>query len=487
MLRAHLDHAEHVHQDRGGILAPPVDGKIYEGRVARLHPDGDALKYPWGDEKRDRAGLEQILAELQTQRPFTLLHPDDLIARGAKADVVGTVIGARIDGDHVVAKILVTDARAIAAIDSGMHELSLGYLSELNPGGFQDKIRVDHLALVPMARCGATCALRADAAAPRGDCTCNIGASSYAPGIVEDKPNTDMDLTAHARHELPSSMFAAPDSKSLPLEDETHVQDAMARFNQTQFKGPGDRKAAYHHIIARAHQLGIDPSGFSKKYAGRLDEGNDMEEIQKKLDAALAEVAAQKTRADRAEGELTATKAALTAAEVTATNAQATLASDKVKADAALAAEKTRADAAEQATKDAAIKAKADAATDMAVAVKARVTLESQANLVLGAADAEGKPVDRSALSDRDIKIAVIKHVDGLEIAAEKPELFVDGVFEGAVSRAATAATSIATVRAVVMPVHGDGLPAKQPLPTGPAAEAAERQAMANRKRAGKA
>lgn len=465
-----------LHQDRIGVLAAPTTGTVYEGRVARTHPEGDPLRYSHGDEYRDAIGLQEICDEMQTPKPFTLLHPDGLISKGSKADRIGTVISARIDGDYVICQILVTDPRGIKAIADGTHELSLGYTSILRDGKWQSTIKIDHLSLVPRARCGPVCALRADcASSPDATCPCTNRAISYNAEVAES--NLDAPLTTKSRHELPSSMFAAPGTDSLPLEDESHVRAAMSRYDQTHFKGPAERKAAYHHIVARAHQLGIDPAGFEKKY-GNMDQGISMDELSKKLGEALADVAAQKARADALDSDLKTVKAelataktALVTAEVTATNAQASV-----------GAEKARADAAEATVKSAVEKAKFDADAGLTLAVRNRVAIETQANRILGATDATGKVIDRSSLSDRDIKVAVIKHVDSLEIGADKVAAYVDGVYEGAVARATNAVASIKDVRETILANKQDGTKL-----SGPAAEAAARKDMMDRKRTGKA
>lgn len=393
-----------IHQDRAGALAAPISGTIFEGRVARVHPDDDPLRYPWGNEARDAAGLQEICDQLQVTRPFCLLHPDDLIANGARADVVGQVIGARVDGDHVVARILVTDQRALDAIRDGMHELSLGYTSRLDAAGCQRDIRVDHLALVPRARCGASCALRADCA---GACACNNHARRYT----------------------------------------TVTQ--------------GDLET--------------------------------MDELTKKLTEALAEAAAQRARADALDAQLAPLRENLTKAEVAATNARAELATQKTASDAALAVERAKVDAAETAAKAAVEKSKLDAAADLSKAVKARVLLETQANRILGTQNADGTAIDRSGMSAREIQLAVISHVDAVTLPTDKPDAFYEGVFEGAVSRAKNAAASVSATReAVSGPANKqDGIPFVPLAPgrlvaTGPEAEKAARQDMADRKRAGR-
>lgn len=185
-----------------------------------------------------------------------------------------------------------------------------------------------------------------------------------------------------------------------------------------------------------------------------------MDELQKQLDAAKAAFAAEKARADQAERDkLEADKARADAerakitAEVAATNAQAALAAEKTRADTAqtaLAAEKARAD---QAEASATAKARADAQGAFDRRVDARVKIFDAANRVLGVSDKDGNPVDRTALSDRAIKIEIIKHVDGLDVAAHEAargehfDAYVDGVFAGALERHERATSSRAELR----------------------------------------
>jgi hypothetical protein len=456
-----------IHQDRTGELAAPVSARIYEGRVARVHPDGDPLRYAWGDEYRDAVGLAEIAVGLKQGVAFTLLHPADLVAAGAPADVVGQVIDARIDGDFVVARILITDPRAIAAIKGGIHELSLGYTSRLDANRRQRDIKIDHLALVPQARCGASCALRTDSATT--ECTCNTRSISYNTNIVEVSASGDI-----AKYELPSNMFSASQGMCVPLENEGHVSYAMTHFPQMDFKGPAERKAAFHHIVARAHQLGMDPVEFQKT---QLDQGHIvMDELQKKLGETLAAMAAEKARADQLGIDLAAAKSALTTLDIVATNAQAALSAEKKLSEAALArVEQAKADAATEIAK-----AKLDSTAAITGAVAARVQLLTEANEILGAKDEKGQTTDRSAMDDQAIRLAVIKHVDNLEFAHDKDPVFVQGVYAGSLARAATASASRAAIRTTTAQVRaGAARIVQQPsVSAARDAEMAAKQAM---------
>ena len=66
--------------------------------------------------------------------------------------------------------------------------------------------------------------------------------------------------TAH-RDRLHDKSFAWIDKQGerhLPINDETHVRNAIARFNQTDFDEPGAKAAAARKILAAARKHGIE-------------------------------------------------------------------------------------------------------------------------------------------------------------------------------------------------------------------------------------
>jgi len=68
------------------------------------------------------------------------------------------------DFDKLMADLLITDSEAIFAIKQGLREVSLGYDAQYvedAPGrGHQTSIIGNHVALVPMGRCGPQCAIK---------------------------------------------------------------------------------------------------------------------------------------------------------------------------------------------------------------------------------------------------------------------------------------------------------------------------------------
>ena len=72
-------------------------------------------------------------------------------------------------------------------------------------------------------------------------------------------------LTASERKKLPDSAFAYIDSagkRRLPINDESHVRNALARFDQVHFEDDGARERARTRLLNAAKHYGIVPVGF---------------------------------------------------------------------------------------------------------------------------------------------------------------------------------------------------------------------------------
>ena len=73
------------------------------------------------------------------------------------------------------------------------------------------------------------------------------------------------DLTARERAKLPDSAFASIDSagrRRLPIHDEAHVRNALARFNRVVFEDEAARDRARSRLLKAARRHGIVPVGF---------------------------------------------------------------------------------------------------------------------------------------------------------------------------------------------------------------------------------
>lgn len=457
--------------------------------MARTHGTTNPLVYMRPDkhgnivrheEYRDAAELARLAGRLPG-KPLIVLHPKNKknLKRGGVAKIVGRIARARVDGDHVVVGVKFTHPDADRAVANGIRELSLGYDAKLDQAGFQHEIDPDHLALVPIARCGPTCELRVDAeddAEGEAQCQCS---------------RDDGDLSAKERHHLPSSDFAVPSTEGLPIEDEGHLRAAMARFNQEHFPSSDARSAARRRILARAKELGVDASGFAKEHQDQCSTGTTckgcamcqggqytesrttMDELTKQLTKALEDAAAHKARADQAEKDRDAQRTRADAAEAKATEFEV-----KAKnAEKDVATERTRADQAETKAQEAADKARHDADEAFDSRVNQRVTLLSSATPIIGK-DAKGEQVDISKMPDRAIKVAVIQRVDAEDVPDGKPDAYVDGVFDGALKCHAAAKGQRAEVRQAIKNGRQDA--AQRPT-TGRAAEDDARKRMNER------
>jgi hypothetical protein len=69
------------------------------------------------------------------------------------------------------------------------------------------------------------------------------------------------ELDTKARNRLRGSQFAYVDKEGgehLPIHDESHVRNAMARFNQTEFESEAAKERARRKILTTAKKFGIE-------------------------------------------------------------------------------------------------------------------------------------------------------------------------------------------------------------------------------------
>jgi hypothetical protein len=75
------------------------------------------------------------------------------------------------------------------------------------------------------------------------------------------------ELSTAKREKLRGSQFAYVDSRGgehLPINDESHIRNAMARFNQTEFESATAKERARRKIATAAKKHGIVVSGDDK-------------------------------------------------------------------------------------------------------------------------------------------------------------------------------------------------------------------------------
>jgi hypothetical protein len=80
---------------------------------------------------------------------------------------------------------------------------------------------------------------------------------------------TMAELSAKDREKLDKGAFAFPDQEKEPLENASHVRNAIARFNQVKGVSDDDRDAAWKRIKAAAKKFDVEVSEKSWREIGK--------------------------------------------------------------------------------------------------------------------------------------------------------------------------------------------------------------------------
>jgi hypothetical protein len=94
---------------------------------------------------------------------------------------------------------------------------------------------------------------------PAGDST----GASLSDEPFQNGGQTMATLTARGRDRLRSNQFAYVDrdgGEHLPIHDEAHVRNAIARFNQVDFESAAARERARKKVLAAAERHGVEVS-----------------------------------------------------------------------------------------------------------------------------------------------------------------------------------------------------------------------------------
>jgi len=77
------------------------------------------------------------------------------------------------------------------------------------------------------------------------------------------------ELDQKDRDELSDSKYAFPKERKEPIENASHVRNAIARFNQVKGVNDDERDAAWKRILAAAKKFGVDVKEKSWREIGK--------------------------------------------------------------------------------------------------------------------------------------------------------------------------------------------------------------------------
>lgn len=235
----------------------------------------------------------------------------------------------------------------------------------------------------------------------------------------------DGEMTEAARGKMSASSFAIPSKSKLPIYDADTVKAAMRRFGEHEFDSAEERHAAYNRINGRARSFGINTKKFERTHGSKLDAARtSMTQDQKaRRDSVRAKI---KRRFDALRNENAGLKGRIVG-----------LTRDL---EAARAARKDSADVPRLVAERAALVAQA-------VAVKVPKFDSADAASMTAVA----------AMDNLAIKRAIVKHLDGEDLPADKHPQFIEAVYQSAIkrarndeARARTGAAALAAARPAV-------------------------------------
>jgi hypothetical protein len=82
-------------------------------------------------------------------------------------------------------------------------------------------------------------------------------------------PTKSHTLSSDDRKHIDTSNYAFPDQRKEPLENASHVRNAIARFDQVKDVSDDDREKAFHRIKAAAKKFGVEMKETHWKQLGK--------------------------------------------------------------------------------------------------------------------------------------------------------------------------------------------------------------------------
>jgi hypothetical protein len=90
-------------------------------------------------------------------------------------------------------------------------------------------------------------------------------ATTHKTHTSHDSPNA---LSTDDRKHMGDTTYAFPEKRKEPLNDASHVRNAIARFDQVKDVTDAEREQAFHHIKTAAKKFGVEMTETSWKQLG---------------------------------------------------------------------------------------------------------------------------------------------------------------------------------------------------------------------------
>ena len=251
---------EIMHQGKAHLVVPVtmmVEGVHSGSRGALLHPINELGRFPdtWN-------GIPIVINHPEVNGVNVSANSPESIEENA----VGRVYHTKVNGTKIQSeawfdaeKLGLVDSEVLKSIQNSKKlEVSVGVFSDEEDsegewnGEHYTKIahnhRPDHLAILP--DCEGACSI-ADG--------CGLGVNATV--IAMEKKRADLKMGVNEFYAAPRN---PPSESKLPIFDEIHLRNAMARFSQTKGFSAEEKISAADKIKAKCKELKIDSSGFEE-------------------------------------------------------------------------------------------------------------------------------------------------------------------------------------------------------------------------------
>lgn len=254
-------------------------------------------------------------------KPVTIGHPkEDVSAENWKQQAVGDITAIARDGDYIVADIKIMDQAGIDLIEAGTRELSVGFQVDVAledgvaPDGtsYQLKqygpMKVNHLAIVDMARAGPECRIGDGASAWGASPIITREQEGQMPPELKNIVIGDQAVSVSVSDAAKIEAFKADTAKKISDMETKHAEDIAAKDKelgevQAELKDAKDNAATPEKIeelaekrsalVADAQKIApdLDPKGLTdagiRKAALKVHLGDSAKDLDDKSDAHL--------------------------------------------------------------------------------------------------------------------------------------------------------------------------------------------------------